>query len=344
MDEARKKSYNTKGNLTTAKKPQDPSIWTLNLIGYSKIAQQYYCELHSKRPQALLGPTDFSLPYELTEEGILKVKREHFKRLEELVKEKILHDPSYVNKLIISRRKKLAVLQKTLQKEDTLLESGSIENCNPLQTFSSLTDYACYYLEYNFPNILFKQLLVEKLGYSEDAYENLRMRLLTPSESAYFTYYKAVLEYALQKLNHGNIDLRNFKKRFSCIGDRELKIRSDKELTEAIERTALMFGNGLLIRHEIAKITSIENNIRKEHAKIKEELLQKSRNKETQVSHLISSLTDMLIEAALENEQTSIWRGRVFAYLTCLIKSLNMEPHKVSIEELQSKINSLKKA
>jgi hypothetical protein len=86
------------------------------------------------------------------------------------------------------------------------------------------------------------------------------------------------------------------------------------------------------------QVSAVEHNIRAEHAKIKKELLLKCCNQEVHVSDLVSRLSDMLKEAALENEQTSIWRGRVFAYLNCLIESLGINPRAVSVEEIQSKI------
>jgi hypothetical protein len=314
------------------------SVWTLNLVGYSKIAQQYYCELHRKRPQALLGSTDFNLPYEMTDEGFLRVKREDFKKLATLVRERIVNDPAYVSQLISARQRKLEVLRKNLENENKLLESGCIEKCNPLQTFSHLTDFACFYIEYNFPFSLFKELIVEKLNYSEDAYENLRLRLLTPYESAYLTYYRAILKLALQKLSNNEIDLRSFRQKFSAIGDRELRSRSDRELEESIQRIISMFKSRVSLRYEIMKMSAVEHNVRAEHAKIMQELLLKCCNQEAHVSDLASRLSDMLIEAALENEQTSIWRGRVFAYLNCLIESLGMNPRTASVEEIQSKI------
>jgi hypothetical protein len=274
----------------------------------------------------------------MTDEGFLRVKREDFKRLEALVRDRIINDPSYVNQLISSRQAKLEVLRKNLYNEDELLESGDLKNCNPLQTFSYLTDFACFYIEYNFPFSLFKELIVEKLNYSEEAYENLRLRLLTPCESAYLTHYRAILKLALQKLSSTEIDLRFFRQQISSIGDRELRSRSDRELEEVIQRIILMFGSRQSLRYEIMKMSAVEHNVRAEHAKIKNELLLRCCNQGTQVSNLVSSLSDMLIDAALENEQTSIWRGRVFAYLNCLIENLGMNPHTVSVEEIQSKI------
>ena len=317
------------------------SIWTLNLVGYSKIAQQYYCELHRKRPQALLGSTDFNLPYEMTDEGFLRVKREDFKKLEAVVRERIVNNPSYVSQLTTSRHRRLEVLRQNLYIEDRLLQSGNLKSCNPLQTFSYLTDFACFYIEYNFPSSLFKELIVEKLNYSEDAYENLRLRLLTPCESAYLTHYKATLKLALQKLSNTEIDLRSFRQQISSIGDRELRSRSDRELEEAIQRIILMFGSRQQLRYEIMKMSAVERNIRAEHAKIKEELSMKCGNQGAHVHDLVSGLSDMLIDAALENEQTSIWRGRVFAYLNYLIETLDMNPRTVSVEEIQSRVRGV---
>ncbi len=322
---------------TTTQARADPSIWTLNLVGYSKIAQQYYCELHSKRPQTLLGTTDFTLPYELTDEGMLRVKKEDFKKLETLAKDRIINNPAYVDQLISSRQKNLEILRQNLFNEDRLLQSGCLKNCNPMQIFSHLTDFACFYLEYNFPSSLFKELIVGKLNYSEDAYENLRLRLLTPCESAYLTYYKAILKLALQTLSNTEIDLRSFRQQFSSIGDRELKSRSDRELEEIIQRVSFMFGNRLSLRCEIMKISAVEDNVRAEHAEIKKKLLMQCANHGAHVSDLVSRLADMLIDAALENEQTSIWRGRVFAYLSSLIESLGMNPHTASVEEIQAR-------
>ena len=324
--------------LTITQTRPRTSVWTLNLVGYSKIAQQYYCELHRKRPQALLGSTDFNLPYEMTAEGFLRVKREYFKKLEALVRDRIVQNPAYVSQLISSRQGKLEVLRKNLYSEDKLLESGDLKNCNPLQIFSSLTDFACFYIEYNFPFSLFKELIVEKLGYSEDAYENLRLRLLTPYESAYLAYYRAILKLALQKLSNNEIDLRSFRQKFSAIGDRELRSRSDRELEDAIQRIISMFRSRVTLRYEIMKMSAVEHNVRAEHAKIKNELLLRCCNHAPQVTNLVSSLSDMLIDAALENEQTCIWRGRVFAYLNCLIEKLGTNPRTVSVEDIQSKI------
>jgi len=338
MDQGEKRQSRPQGPLTIAQTRPHASIWTLNLVGYSKIAQQYYCELHRKRPQALLGSTDFNLPYEMTDEGFLRVKREDFKKLAALVRERIINNPDYINQLISSRQKKLEVLKQNLSNEDRLLQAGCLKNCNPLQTFSYLTDFACFYIEYNFPFSLFKELIVEKLNYSEDAYENMRLRLLTPYESAYLTYYRAILKLALQKLSNTEINLRSFRQKFSAIGDRELRSRSDRELEEAIQRIISMFGSRVSLRYEIMKISAVEHNIRAEHAKIKNELLLRCCNQGPQVTNLISNLSDMLIDAALENEQTSIWRGRVFAYLNCLIETLGMNPRTVSVEEIQSKI------
>jgi hypothetical protein len=337
----RKKAYSpSQRALTITQARSHASVWTLNLVGYSKIAQQYYCELHRKRPQALLGKTDFNLPYEMTADGFLRVKREDFKKLAALVRERIIHDPAYVGQLVSSRQGKLEILRRNLDSENKLLESGCVEKCNPLQTFSYLTDFACFYIEYNFPFSLFKELIIEKLGYSEDAYENLRLRLLTPYESAYLTYYRAILKLALQKLSNTEVDLCSFRQKFSAIGDRELRSRSDRELEEAIQRIISMFGSRVSLRYEIMKISAVEHNIRAEHAKIKNELLLRCCNQAPQVSNLVSSLSDMLIDAALENEQTSIWRGRVFAYLNCLIEALGMNPRTVSVEEIQSKISA----
>ena len=249
-----------------------------------------------------------------------------------------VNDPAYVSQLISSRQGKLEVLRKKLDNENKLLASGCIEKCNPLQTFSHLTDFACFYIEYNFPFSLFKELIVEKLNYSEDAYENLRLCLLTPYDSAYLTYYRAILKLALQKLSNSEIDLRSFRQKFSAIGDRELRSRSDRELEESIQRIISMFGSRLSLRYEIMKVSAVEHSVREEHAKIKNELLLKCSNQEAHVSDLVSRLSDMLIEAALENEQTSIWRGRVFAYLNCLIEALGMNSRTVSVEEIQSKI------
>jgi hypothetical protein len=341
MGQKKKRLISSQRTLTVTQTQPQSSIWTLNLVGYSKIAQQYYCELHRKRPQALLGSTDFCLPYEMANDGFLRVKREYFKKLEALVKERILRDPSYVNQLISSRQKKLDVLRRALSNEGMLLESGHLKNCSPLQTFSHLTDFACLYLEYNFPSSLFKELVVEKLKFSEDAYQDLRLRLLTPCESAYLTYYGAVLKLAQQKLRNSEIDLRVFRQQFASIGDRELKSRSDRELEDTIERICLMFGTQLSLRYEIMEIAAIEKKVRTEHAKIKQELLAKCWQQGTHVRNLVSSLSDMLIDAALENEQTSIWRGRVFAYLNCLIESLGLNSHTVSVEEIQSQISGL---
>jgi len=338
MNQRKKVSSISQKALTITQTRPRASVWTLNLVGYSKIAQQYYCELHRKRPQALLGSTDFNLPYEMTAEGFLRVKREDFKKLATLVRERIVNDPAYVSQLISSRREKLEVLRKKLDNENRLLASGCIEKCNPLQTFSHLTDFACFYIEYNFPFSLFKELIVEKLNYSEDAYENLRLCLLTPYDSAYLTYYRAILKLALQKLSNSEIDLRSFRQKFSAIGDRELRSRSDRELEESIQRIISMFGSRLSLRYEIMKVSAVEHSVREEHAKIKNELLLKCSNQEAHVSDPVSRLSDMLIEAALENEQTSIWRGRVFAYLNCLIEALGMNSRKVSVEEIQSKI------
>jgi hypothetical protein len=338
MKQGKKRHSLSQGALTITQTRPQASIWTLNLVGYSKIAQQYYCELHRKRPQALLGSMDFNLPYEMTDEGFLRVKREDFKKLEALVRDRVVNDPAYVSQLISSRQGKLEVLRKNLYNEDRLLESGCIENCNPLQTFSYLTDFACFYIEYNFPFSLFKEVIIKKLNYSEDAYENLRLRLLTPYESAYLTYYRAILKFALQKLSNTEINLRSFRQQFSSIGDRELRSRSDKELEEAIQRIISMFRSRLSLRYEIMKMSAVEHNVRAEHAKIKKELLLRCCNQGAHVSDLVSRLSDMLIDAALENEQTSIWRGRVFAYLNCLIETLGMNPHTVSVEEIQSKI------
>ncbi len=338
--EQEKKEIHTAKRAATATQTQAPNpIWRLNLVGYSKIAQEYYCELHRKRPQALLmGSTDFTLPYEMTAEGYLQVRKEEFKKLETLVKEQIINDTSYVNKLISSRHKKIEILGKNLSTEDKILESGHLKNCNPLQTFSQLTDAACFYLEYNFPAALFKELIVEKLGYSEDAYQNIRLRLLTPCESAYLTYYKTILQLAQQKLSSNEIDLRTFKQQTSCIGDRELRSRSRRELEEAIERISRVFGNRLALRCEIMRTSAVKDNAKAEHAKIRQELLAKCWGHGTNVRNLVGSLCDMLIDAALENEQTSIWRGRVFAYLNCLIEALNLNSHSVSAEEIQSQI------
>lgn len=338
MNQRKKVSSISQKALTITQTRPRASVWTLNLVGYSKIAQQYYCELHRKRPQALLGSTDFNLPYEMTAEGFLRVKREDFKKLATLVRERIVNDPAYVSQLISSRQGKLEVLRKKLDNENRLLASGCIEKCNPLQTFSHLTDFACFYIEYNFPFSLFKELIVEKLNYSEDAYENLRLCLLTPYDSAYLTYYRAILKLALQKLSNSEIDLRSFRQKFSAIGDRELRSRSDRELEESIQRIISMFGSRLSLRYEIMKVSAVEHSVREEHAKIKNELLLKCSNQEAHVSDLVSRLSDMLIEAALENEQTSIWRGRVFAYLNCLIEALGMNSREVSVEEIQSKI------
>lgn len=341
MNQGKKRHSLSQGELTITQTRPNASIWTLNLVGYSKIAQQYYCELHRKRPKALLGSTDFNLPYEMTDEGFLRVKREDFKKLEALVRERIVNNPAYVNQLISSRHRKLEILRKNLYNEDRLLQAGCLKNCNPLQTFSYLTDFACFYIEYNFPFSLFKELIVEKLNYSEDAYENLRLRLLTPCESAYLTHYIAILKLALQKLSNTEIDLRFFRQQISSIGDRELRSRSDRELEEIIQRIILMFGSRQSLRYEIMKMSAVEQNARAEHAKIKKELLMKCRNQEAHVRDLVSGLSDMLIDAALENEQTSIWRGRVFAYLNCLIETLGMNPRTVSVEEIQSKICTL---
>jgi hypothetical protein len=341
MNQRKKAPSRPQRALTITQTRPRASVWTLNLVGYSKIAQQYYCELHRKRPQALLGSTDFNLPYEMADEGFLRVKREDFKKLEALVRDRIVHDPAYVSQLISSRHEKIEALRKNLYNENRLLESGCIENCNPLQTFSHLTDLACFYIEYNFPFSLFKGLIVEKLNYSEDAYENLRLRLLTPYESAYLTYYRAILKLALQKLSNTEIALRSFRQKFSAIGDRELRNRSDRELEEAIQRILSMFGSRVSLRYEIMKMSAVEHNVRAEHAKIKKELLLKCCNQEVHVSDLVSRLSDMLIEAALENEQTCIWRGRVFAYLNCLIESLGMNPRTVSVEEIQSRVRGV---
>jgi hypothetical protein len=341
MTQRKKRRSRSQEAFTITQTRPDASIWTLNLVGYSKIAQQYYCELHRKRPQALLGDTDFNLPYEMTTEGFLRVKREYFKKLEALVRERIINDPAYVSQLISSRQVKREVLRKNLYNENRLLESGCVEKCNPLQTFSYLTDFACFYIEYNFPFSLFKELIVEKLNYSEDEYENLRLCLLTPYESAYLTYYRAILKLALQKLSNNEIDLRTFRQKFSAIGDRELRSRSDRELEETIQRIISMFGGRLALRYEIMKLSAVEHNVRAEHARIKNELLLRCCNQGPQVTNLVSSLSDMLIDAALENEQTSIWRGRVFAYLSRLIESLGMNPRTVSVEEIQSKICTL---
>jgi hypothetical protein len=338
MNQRKKRHSLSQEALTITQTCPPASIWTLNLVGYSKIAQQYYCELHRKRPQALLGSTDFNLPYEMTNEGFLRVKREDFKKLAALVRERIVQDPAYVNQLISSRHRKLEILKQNLSTEDKLLQSGRLKNCNPLQTFSYLTDFACFYIEYNFPFSLFKELIVEKLNYSEDAYENLRLCLLTPCESAYLTYYGAILKLALQKLSNTEIDLRFFRQQISSIGDRELRSRSDRELEGTIQRIIDMFGSRLPLRCEIMKMSAVEQNARVVHAEIKEELLMKCRNQEAHVRDLVSGLSDMLIDAALENEQTSIWRGRVFAYLNCLIENLGMNRHTVSVEEIQSKI------
>jgi hypothetical protein len=343
MPQVRKELPNPpQGALTIKQACPSASIWTLNLVGYSKIAQQYYCELHRKRPQALLCSTDFSLPYEMTDDGRLRVKREDFKKLEALVRDRIVHHPAYVSELISSRQKKLEVLRQNLFSENKLLESGCLKDCNPLQTFSYLTDFACFYIEYNFPHALFKKLIVEKLHYSVDAYEDLRLRLLTPYESAYLTHYKAVLELALQKLSNTEIDLHSFRQQISSIGDRELRSRSDTELEEAIQRIISMFGSKSSIQAEIAKMSTVEQNAKAEHAKIKKELLQRSWEHGAHTRNLISRLSDMLIDAAVENEQTSIWRGRTFAYLSCLIKILGMNPHAVGVEEVQSKICDIK--
>ncbi len=341
MEQEKKGIHTAKRTATIAQTQPHSPIWRLNLVGYSKIAQDYYCELHRKRPQALLDSTDFALPYEMTKEGFLQVRKEDFKKLEAVVKERIVNNPSYVNHLISSRRRKLEVLRKSLSNENKLIESERLENCNPLQIFSQLTDFACLYLEYNFPSALFKELIVEKLKYSEDAYQNLRLRLLTPCESAYLTYYKAILQLAQQELSNSEIDLRSFKQQISCIGDRELRSRSERELQDAIERIRCMFGSRLSLHSEIVRMSAVEDNVRAEHAKIKEELLAKCWNQGANARDLVGSLCEMLIDAALENEQTSIWRGRVFAYLNCLIESLALNSHSVSVEEIQSKISRL---
>lgn len=317
-------------------------IWKLNLAGYSKIAQQYYCELHRKRPQALLGVTNFVLPYEINEQCQLCVKREYFKRLASLVRERVIKDPEYVNQLIASRRNRLEILKQNLSMETVKLCSGDISSCKPLQTFSYLTDFACFYIEYNFPYSLFKELLVNQLGYSEEEYESIRLRLLTPYESAYLTYYRAILEFALKKLSNVEVDLWSFNYQYSCIGIRDLKSRSDAELENAIQRIIFMFESRSQIRYEIMRVRAVEQKAKAEHAKIKQELLLKCQNQGNNVDgNLVIRLVDMLIEAALENEQTSIWRGRVFAYLKCLIEKVEVNPCTVSIEELQSQINKI---
>lgn len=326
---------------THTARTQNASIWTLNLVGYSKIAQQYYCELHRKRPQALLGSTDFNLPYEMTDEGFLCVRRADFKKLEGLVREKIVHDPAYVGQLISSRQVKLQVLKQNLCDENRLLESDCVKDCSPLQTFSHLTDFACFYIEYNFPFSLFKTLIVEQLNYSEDEYENLRLRLLTPYESAYLTYYCSILKLAMQKLSNIRIDLRLFRQNISSIGDRELRSRSDRELEETIQRIIFTYGSRLTLYCEMRKMSAVEQNIRAEHAEIKKELQLKCWDQGTHMSDLVSRLADLLIDAAVENEQTSIWRGRTFAYLNSLIGALGMNPHTASVEEIQSKISDV---
>jgi hypothetical protein len=278
----------------------------------------------------------------MTDDGRLRVKREDFKKLEALVRDRIVHHPAYVSQLISSRHKKLEVLRQNLYIENKLLESGGLKHCNPLQTFSYLTDFACFYIEYNFPHSLFKELIVEKLNYSEDAYEDLRLRLLTPYESAYLTYYKALLELALQKLSNAEIDLHSFRQQISAIGDRELRSRSDRELGEAVQRIIVMFGSKSSIQAEIAKMSTVEQNTRTDHTKIKKDLLLRCWEHGAHTRDLISRLSDLLIDAAVENEQTSIWRGRTFAYLNCLIKTLGINPNTVSVEEVQSKICDIK--
>ena len=340
MTQRKKAPSSAQREVTITQARPRASVWTLNLVGYSKIAQQYYCELHRKRPQALLGSTDFNLPYEITDEGFLRVKREDFKKLAALVRDRIINGPAYVSQLISSRREKLEVLRKNLENENKLLESRCIKKCNPLQTFSHLTDFACFYIEYNFPFSLFKELIVKKLGYSEDAYENMRLCLLTPYESAYLTYYRAILKLALQKLSNSEIDLRSFRQKYSAIGDRELRSRSDKELEDAVQRVISMFGSRLSLRYEIMKVSAVEHSVKEEHAKIKNELLLRCGNQEAHVSGLVSRLSDMLMEAALENEQTSIWRGRVFAYLNRLIETLGMNPRSVTVKEIQTEIGT----
>ncbi len=339
MNQMKKVSSFSKEISQEMLKHPNPSIWTLNLVGDSKIAQRYYCELHKKRPQALLGSTEFYLPYKLTDEGILCVKREDFKKLKILFRDKIVHDPAYVGQLLSLRQRRLELLKQNIDNEYTLIESNCLKDCNPLQTFSYLTDLACFYLEYNFPYLLFKELIVEKLKYSEDLYEHLRLRLLTPYESSYLTYYSALLRLAMQKLSNTKIDLHSFRRQFSSIGDRDLRNRSDSKLEEDVQRLIFMFEDKRSLHLELMKVHDVERNIRKEHTKVKKELLLKcSWTEEPLISDLISRLSDLLIASALENEQTSIWRGRTYAYLSYLIEILSLNPRTVSIEEIQSKI------
>lgn len=274
----------------------------------------------------------------MTDEGFLSVEREDFRKLESLVRDRVVNSPTYVSQLISSRQEKIGVLRKNLHEERRLLQSGCLKDCNPLQTFAYLTDLACFYLEYNFPSSLFKELLIEKLKYSEDAYEDLRLRLLTPCDSAYLTYYRAVLKLALQKLSNVEIDLHYFRQEFACIGDRELRSRSERELEEAIERIVCTFGSRLSLHHELMKMAAVQEPVRAEHARIKRELFSRCQSQGSHITDVVSRLSDMLIDAALENEQTSIWRGRVFVYLNDIIGSLDMNPRTVSVEDIQSKI------
>jgi hypothetical protein len=341
-----KKNTQTLAQTTTVamtqKQPQ-ALIWTLNLAGYSKIATQYYCELHSKRPQALLGQTDFRLPYEMSPEGILSVRKEVFRDLEALVQKRIIENPTYVDHIISSRGRKLELVKKNLAKQNKLLESGKFTDCDPLKTFEHLTGFACYYLEHNFPTSLFKNLAVEKLKYSEEDFENFRLQLLTPCESAYLTHYKATLELALQKKTKTEVDFHTYRMQYSSICDRELRWRSDEELNKAIQRIARVFGSTSSLHSEIKATSTVESRVRTEHAKIKQELRSRCwREGMRQIeTHLVEKLADLLMEAALENEQTSIWRGRTFAYLSYLIKELDMNPHTASIREIQANLRRL---
>ena len=323
---------------------EDQDIWMFDLSGYSKITKQYYCGIHERRAKNLLGDDNFKLNFKLSPDGKLLVSKKDFEKLSTLFEEKIIKNPNHIRNVINRRRNKLQLLKNSLISDEYFLKKRKYKKCNPLKVFVNLIDFASFYLEFNFPQRIFRNLLIEKLHYTEDDYNDLFFILTIPTPSSYSEYYKGLLDMSLSILEGREFSLSRFKEKHAFIGARDfsdIEFKTNEEIFRQVNYLLSHFKYPSSIRDEMRRIFSIQKEIKGTQERVIGKLREKSKILGSYYENLIVNLADLLMESIRENEEICYWRGRAFAYFKKLLQVLKMDLYETSIEELNFSVRKL---